>query len=101
MPNYHDSKIYKLGDNKTGYYIGYTTQPLGRRLSEHKYGMKRHQKGNYGYKASYDILQKKPKAELMLIESYPCKNKKQLLKREKHWIQKYGSKCINQRNKSK
>ena len=81
--------------------IGCTTQSLGRRLSEHKRGKKRHEKGNYGYKASYDILKKRPKATLMLLESYPCKSKEKLLKREKHWIQKCGSKCINQRNKSK
>ena len=101
MPNYRDSKIYKLGDSKTGYYIGYTTQSLGRRLSEHKHGKKRHEKGNYGYKASYEVLKKNPKATLKLLESYPCKSKQQLLKREKHWIQKYGSKCLNKRNKSK
>ena len=84
MPAYSESKVYKMVnsvDNQI--YIGSTTQPLSKRLGQHK----------------TDSLKKKPlcvhlhfntigweTVRIILIENVECFNREQLLMREQHYI---------------
>ena len=83
MPNYANSKVYKLVssiDNKI--YIGSTTQLLSMRLAKHKDDAK-----NRPYPAhrhfntiGWDTVR------IILIETVNCFNREQLNQREQYWI---------------
>ena len=97
MPDYKDGKIYKLVSDKTHLiYIGSTAQPLSKRFYQHK-------KTN---SCSSQHLFNIPKSnvEIVLIESFPCKNREELTEREYHYIRKNKkiavncNKCINDYN---
>jgi len=88
MVNYNNGKIYKLiCDNSNFIYIGSTTQPLYKRLNEHK---------KYG--CSSKKLFELGNVKIILIEEVKCENKEQLIKREQYYIDKYKNNIINDRN---
>jgi len=90
MPNYNNSKIYKLVCNEPNLiYIGSTTQKLCQRLSKHK----NHYKDNRCITSSK--LFDKGDVKIILIEEFNCENKEQLLKRERHYIELLE--CVNKR----
>ena len=83
MPNYTNSKVYKLVntvDDKI--YIGSTSQPLCKRLMDHKYDAKNRPLPSHRYfnTIGWD------KVRIVLIENVECLDKKQLIQREQYWI---------------
>jgi len=97
MPNFQDSKIYKIHSYQTDkIYIGSTTQSLCRRFSNHKSSFKRGSRGSM----SKEIL-KYDDSMITLIESYSCNNKNELEKRERYHIENNNcvNKCIPTRTK--
>jgi hypothetical protein len=88
MPNYQNSKIYKITGGGLTYY-GSTTQPLSKRLVQHKTEKKR---VNHKYCTSFQILDFED-CDICLVEYYPCNSKEELHKRERHYIE--NNECIN------
>jgi len=88
MPDYKNSKIYKLycpdGDTNDVYY-GATTRPLKYRLSQHKI--------SNGCVSRLLFEKYKDKVIIELVEIYQCNNKKELDIREAHYIR--NNNCIN------
>ena len=91
--DYKNGKIYRLVCNDTGLqYIGSTTQPLSKRLYEHKKDYGRWKEGKRNMISSVFIIENN-NYEIVLVEEYPCENKNQLHSRERYWIEKMG--CVN------
>lgn len=95
MTNLNNAKIYKIISSVTNdVYVGSTcSKYLAKRKADHKYDYKRYSNGNFNYVRSFDIIGK-GNYEFVLIENYPCKNKIDLYKRERYWIEKTDN-CIN------
>ena len=91
MSNYQNGKIYKItGTNEQCVelnYIGSTVQPLNRRLTQHKINKTC---------SSTIIFETCINYEIILIENYPCKTKKDLLLRERYFCNLYD--CVNINN---
>lgn len=86
---YKNSKIYKIVNSKSNsIYIGSTTQSLARRMSVHR-AFARHEY-KCGCKKLARHMQKYgvQNFRIVLIETYPCKNKDELRAREEYWIEK-------------
>ena len=87
--DYKNGKIYQiLNSVNDDIYIGSTTQPLSKRMGEHRTAMKRgsiylvHQKmRELGVEHFY----------IELIEMYPCDSVEELLKREGRFIREIGT----------
>ena len=83
MTRFSNSKVYKLINSvDSKIYVGSTTQPLSKRLMDHKSTAKKspsfvHKHFN---KIGWD------KVRIVLIETVNCFNKEQLNQREQHWI---------------
>ena len=86
MVNYGNSKIYKLvNDIDDKIYVGSTTQTLSRRKSLHKdYSKKYPNRKVYKYLNNIDWKY----THIILIEKYPCKDRIELIKRERYWYDK-------------
>lgn len=97
MSDFSQGKIYKIVSNKTNnVYIGSTTYKyLTMRMNVHRYYMKNKIQGHY---TTANKILKYGDAKIILIEEYPCKSRKELLKREQFHIKQYGEQCINKRN---
>jgi Uri superfamily endonuclease len=88
MPNYQDGKIYKItAGNLT--YFGSTTQPLSKRLAQHRSDKKVKPNSNM---SSFPLLDM-PDCKIILVEDYPCERREQLLAREAYYIENYE--CVN------
>tara|TARA_R110000803_G_scaffold84045_4_gene150189 strand:- start:469 stop:1005 length:537 start_codon:yes stop_codon:yes gene_type:complete len=85
MPNYQDSKIYKIvnPENNLVYY-GQTTRELKHRYWSHK------SKFNG---CSSSLLFKSGTQYIELVENYPCETKKELDERELYYIE--NNDCVN------
>ena len=82
MPDYKNSKIYKIVCNTTGkIYIGSTTVLLCKRLASH---VNAYRKGKYT--SSKEILDG-GNYSTVLIENMECDTKEQLLRKERHYIE--------------
>ena len=93
MVNYNNSKIYKLVSFQTDkIYVGSTTQSLTTRKSEHKSNYKRWINGSYNYVSSFELIHFDD-CDIILLEECPCKNKMELHKREREYIEKLD--CVN------
>ena len=93
MPDYKHGKIYEIRCNKTGrVYVGSTIQCLKDREASH---ISRRKVKRY---CSWSIIQENDYT-MKSIESYPCKSRIELLKRETVWYKKYkeeyGDLCVN------
>jgi hypothetical protein len=86
MQNYQKSKIYKITGGGLNYY-GSTIQTLHNRLQIHINDKKKNKNGSVNKILDTNDYQ------IELIENFPCNTKKQLLEREKWWIQ--NNECIN------
>lgn len=85
MPNYNNAKIYKIVSPYCYLpYIGSTTQPLSRRMAEHR---------SLRNSCRSSIIISKGDAKIVLIENYPCDNKEELIKRERQIIESVD--CVN------
>jgi len=107
MPDYQNSKIYKIVCGVTGLqYIGTTTKTtlqfgekiipaLDMVLRKHKTFYKSYREdGTYASNlASFKVLENNS-ASIELIEDYPCQTKEELFKRERHHIENLN--CVNQ-----
>jgi hypothetical protein len=92
---YKNGKIYRIVCNITGkQYIGSTTQPLSKRLYEHKKSFKNWKEGkaNSNFTTSFNVLEGGD-FDIILIESYPCNSKEELHARERHFIE--SLECVN------
>lgn len=94
MPNYSNSKIYKIWSptHPDEIYIGSTTQPLAKRMGEHRSYYKRYQAGNKKYYTCFKILAYED-SKIELIEKHSCKCREELLAREGHYIRTLD--CVN------
>jgi hypothetical protein len=89
MPDYSQGKIYKIICNETKeQYFGSTTQSLTQRKYQHKFNSI-HVCRNM---ASIEII-RRGNYDFLLCENYPCETKKQLLLRERFWIE--NNQCVN------
>lgn len=92
MNKYINGKIYKLIDNtNNNIYIGSTIQTLKKRLNCHI----KHNNNNSSNLCSGLII-KNGDYQIILIEDYPCNNKRELEFREQYYID--NNKCINIKN---
>tara|TARA_R110002110_G_scaffold46811_2_gene141081 strand:- start:27 stop:482 length:456 start_codon:yes stop_codon:yes gene_type:complete len=90
MPDFADSKIYKLYSNNLPdtCYIGSTVSTLKLRLSLHVSDAKLHNK------ASRQIIDVGD-YHIEELEAFPCTSNLELRKREQHWMDKHV--CCNER----
>tara|TARA_R100000951_G_C2523462_1_gene144151 strand:+ start:65 stop:511 length:447 start_codon:yes stop_codon:yes gene_type:complete len=86
MNKYNNGKIYKIID-ENHCYIGSTTQTLNRRLQKHISNKKNDKIKMTSSKLNLDH------SKIILIENCPCETKKQLLERERFWIDRCD--CVN------
>jgi len=90
---YENGKIYVLRSNQTeDIYIGSTTQPLYKRIYQHKIDLKKWKKGTYNYVTSFELM-KYDDVYIELLELYPCGSKMELCRREGQLQREM--KCIN------
>jgi hypothetical protein len=116
MPDYKNGKIYHITCNKTGMInIGSTAEPLlSNRISGHRKAYKAYvkqesekndvpvegakKKRRVAYCRSFEIIEVGD-FEYDTIEYYECDSKKELHRRERHYIELYkaefGELCVN------
>lgn len=87
MNKYQEGKIYKIESNGLIYY-GSTIQKLYNRISHHK--------GLYNETISKLLFNTDKEIKISIVELYPCNSKKELLFREREWIE--NNECINKIN---
>jgi predicted GIY-YIG superfamily endonuclease len=92
MPDYNQTKIYKLYNDSGDIYIGSTTLPLTRRLSKHKSDAKYSSK--HTTCVSRKLFENNNNVFIELIEYFPCENKSLINIRESDLILSYAN-CIN------
>ena len=91
---YESGKIYKLQCSDGYYYIGSTIQTLKARFTLHK--RKAHQEGSVNNKKFSHINELGwDNVEILLIEDYPCENKRDLEKKEQEFINLNDLLCLN------
>ena len=93
MEKYQKGKIYKLtcSENDLVYY-GSTINKLKLRLQKHKSDYKSYLKGKSAYITSFEIM-KYASTKIELVEEISCDTKKELLARERHYIE--NNTCVN------
>jgi len=92
---YEHSKIYKIVCDETNkIFIGSTVQKyLSSRLSQYRLLHKNYKNNqSRNYKEVFEVLEN-DSYHIELIEKYPCKNKLQLRRREKVYVD--SVKCVN------
>jgi hypothetical protein len=82
MPDYKNSKIYKIIAEGYDPYIGSTTLTLDNRLKAFRNSKKYYSCSNF---VKFGIIE--------LIEDYPCETRKELMERERFWID--NTTCVN------
>lgn len=91
MPNYQNSKIYRLtcNDPELFYYGATTKKYLCHRLSNHKMNWIN------GDKIQSKLLFEAGDVRIELVEKYPCESKDELNSRESYYVRNYP--CVNTR----
>jgi len=88
MVNYQEGKIYKIYCNVTGdCYYGSTTQPLAKRISQHK---KQH---CAKHQCASQVIIQRGNFDVSLVENFPCNSKDELHRRERYYIENHS--CVN------
>jgi len=96
MVNYENGKIYTIRSYKTDLvYVGSTTQPLSKRLHEHKKGHNEWMKNSKKYVSSFEIFKLDDGPYIELVKNHPCSCRDELIKEEGKYIRKI--KCVNKR----
>jgi len=91
--DYKNGKIYKIiSDETDDVYYGSTCDLLSKRLSGHRGSYKSYLKGNGAKSTSFDIV-KFESSKIVLVEKFPCDDKTELFKRERHYIEL--NECVN------
>lgn len=97
MPDYNNTKIYKLysPSNVELIYYGHTTKSLKQRLLGHlrQYRFWMNNKDKVRQILTFSIFEKCDDYIIELIEDYPCNTRSEALMREAHYIE--NNKCIN------
>jgi len=94
MPNYHNSKIYKIWSPSTDMvYIGSTTQSLAERLGNHVRNYKCFLNGKNRFVTSFKII-KYGDYKIELVENIDCNNREELNRSEGKVIRNTEN-CIN------
>ena len=101
MVNYQNSKIYKIvSDNGNKIYIGSTTkQYLSQRMNKHRSDYKEWLKAESSRRTShvrsFDLFEEYglENCKIILIESFPCNSKDELIAQEAHYIRTIE--CVN------
>ena len=94
---YNNSKIYTIRSYQIDkYYIGSTTQPLHKRLYDHKRGYTLYQNQKYHYVTSFELI-KFEDCYIELLEEINFDNKEQLDKREGELIRANLNDVVNKR----
>ena len=100
MPNYKNSKIYKIVDKtNNNIYIGSTTLKISNRLAEHRrlYKFYLNNNENKKYKCtSFEII-KNNNYEIILIEELELNNNIELKYKERYYIE--NNNCVNKKKK--
>ena len=94
---YQQGKIYKLISSETDkIYIGSTCKKyLSQRLQDHKTDYKKWKKNReYRKITSFDLLELGD-IEIILIETYSCNSKDELIARERYWMEQNKEIIIN------
>ena len=92
MPNYQNTKIYKLWTHSNDeIYIGSTTQSLSQRLSKHRSDAKKTTKNHMC--SSSILFENEGKVMIELMEEFSCENRMVACKREGELIR--ANSCIN------
>ena len=91
---YENGKIYRLINSTTGEsYIGSTTEKLSIRYSKHKYLYKKYVENNKKFKPGLYTtavrLFNDGDSKIELVEEYACESRRELLERERYWIEWY------------
>ena len=90
MSKYQNGKIYKIVSSQTDQcYVGSTIRPLKERFRKHC-----NIKIQIEHNMSSQQIMKYKDATIMLLENYPCNNKKELETRERFYIETLN--CCNQ-----
>lgn len=99
MPNYTYAKIYKIISPSTEkIYIGSTTKKyLCQRYATHRAQYKKYLIGEHHYITCFDILQYGD-SKIVLIESYPCNTRDELLAKEQEYLTMLGDVTVNKYN---
>lgn len=93
MPDYKNSKIYKLWSPEGNeIYIGSTTQSLMTRHRQHRHKAKANATSSILFEKYTDV-------RIELLEECSCDDKEQLLKKESDYI-KSNNNCVNKRIES-
>lgn len=88
MPDYKQSKIYKIESKiKNLVYYGSTTSELNVRMRKHKYDTKKRTT------CTSKLVMVHPDAIISLVENFPCESRKELHRREGHFIR--HNECVN------
>ena len=96
MPDYKNGKLYAIRSFQTDkFYIGTTTQPLYKRLNDHKMKYKKWLETKEIFVTSFEII-RYDDSYIELIKNCPCNNKEELLKIEGIEI-RANINCINKR----
>ena len=95
---YQRAKVYKIISQDTDkIYIGSTIVPtLAQRLAKHIADYGYYKVGKRSFISSFEII-KYPDYKIVLLESFPCNSRDELLAREQHHIDIAGDSCVNMR----
>lgn len=89
MIDYGKNQNYKLGSPHTDdVYIGHTTQPLHKRKAQHVCDAK-----DPNRNCTSQLIVNAGDCYIILLEDFPCKNKKEATARERWWIE--NNPCVN------
>ena len=88
MPDYKDSKLYKITCNVSGFtYYGSTTNSLSRRMVQHRSDFKK------GKLCKSKLVLAGGDYDYCLVEKVECSDKNELHKRERFYIE--SNECVN------
>ena len=95
MPiNYENGQIYKIWSPSTDLtYYGSTTQPLSKRMVQHRTNAKRIDEGKTQHKVSSYYVLETGDARILRVERFPCIDKFDLETREGFYIK--NNECVN------
>lgn len=95
-PPYEKGKIYGIVCFETArIYVGSTTDSLGCRLGDHVSSYRRVRQGLKKYNTTSAEIIDTGNYGIFLIENFPCETRRQLLNRERYWIEQYSHCCVN------
>ena len=97
MPNYANTQLYELIEHDENgvpvVYRGHTTQPLHKRLADHRGRFKEWKNGKNKYCSSFEVLKHGP-ARIELVRVVCCFNVKEANREEGKFIREL-SECVN------